>query len=167
MVHLQELLVTFFFLSLRGKKNIYKTGYCFLNFHFLEKLSLFTFSSSLSSFLVSRAIVLRYGVELYLVQSPLGNSWGWKDSSSSDFWNGIIRTISRRNPFRYIYSLFHHEPNFILSSTLVSISFWGSAVHVMFVQNDGFLLSTLVYFQQHGQKTIIKIKFYFLLIWLF
>ena len=143
------------------RKKMYKSGYCFPNLLFQEILFLsFLLLSSFSSSLRSRAIVLRYDLEHYLVQSPRGGSWVWKDSTTSVLWNGIIRTISRRNPFRCVYSLFHHEPNFILFPTSLSVSFWGSAAHVIFVQSHDFLLRTPARCQQHWKKMTTKIKFY-------
>lgn len=161
MICLQVLLgeaVCDFFFSPRQK--MYKSGYCFPNLLFWEIFVLsFLLLSSFSSSLGSKAIVLECGLERYLVQSPLGSSWVWKDSSTSVLWNGIIRTISRRNPFRCMYSLFHHEPNFILSPT--SFCLWGSAAHVIFAQHHDFLLSTPAHCQQHWKKMTINIKFYF------
>lgn len=117
-VLLREALCDFFFS--RKKKNIINLAIVSL-ISFSRRYSFSPFSSyPFSPSLGSRVIVLRYGLEHYLVQSPLGSSWVWKDSSTSVLWNGIIRTISRRNPFTCLYSLFHHEPNFILSPTSLS-----------------------------------------------
>lgn len=99
-------------------------------------------SYRLFTFFGIKVIVLRYGSEHYLVQSPLHSSWVWKDSSTSVLGNGIISTVSRRNPFRYVYPLFHHEFSFILSPTSLSVPFWGNATHVIFVQDRDFFLST-------------------------
>lgn len=129
---------------------------------FTARYSFSPFSSyPLFTFFGIKVIVPRYGSEHYLVQSPLHSSWVWKDSSTSVLGNGIISTVSSRNPFRYMYSLFHREFSFILSPTSLSVLFWGSATHVIFLQTHDFFLSTPAHCQQHWKKMTIKLKFYF------
>lgn len=147
----------FFFLGKNGINLVIVSLIFFTARHSFSPFS----SYPLFTFFGIKVIVLRYGSENYLVQSPFHSSWLWKDSSTSVLGNGIISTVSSRNPFRYVYSLFHYEFSFILSPASLSVPFWGSATHVSFVQNHDFFLSTPAHCQQHWKKMTIKLKFYF------
>lgn len=129
---------------------------------FTARYSFFPFSSYPPfTFFGIKVIVPRYGSEHYLVQSTLRSSWVWKDSSTSVLGNDIISTVSSRNPFRYMYSLFHHGFSFILSPTSLSVPFWGSATHVIFVQYHDFFSSRPAQCQQHWKKMTLNLKVYF------